>query len=166
MMRFVRIAKCVIRNKEIIMSENKEVINQATPMTKEEIQVFRTKLGKSHKNQKDWDLLEHVLEGKMLYTAKPTQIRMQRKYSTEGILTHGNALLVFTSQECCARYLAKVGIANDKYMSLREISYASVREIAGKHQKMAYIDLNEPVSQKIAGIDGNADAFRVFAVSK
>lgn len=148
------------------MAENKEVTNQATPMTKEEIQVFRTKLGKSHKNQKDWDLLEHVFEEKMLYTAKPTQLRMQRKYSTEGILTHGNALLVFTSQECCARYLARVGIANDKYMSLREIPYAAVREIAEKHQKMAYIDLNEPVSQKIAGINGKAGLFRVFTVSK
>lgn len=140
--------------------------NCAAPLTKEEIQSFHTKLGKSHKNQKDRDLLENIFEGKVLYTAKPTRLRQQRKYSTDGILTHGGALLVFTSQECCARYLARVGIANDKYMSIRETPYDFVRETAKKHQKMAYIDLNEPVAQRIAGIDGMNGVFRVFAVSK
>ena len=148
------------------MSEKYEVENNEIPMTNEEVRAFQTKLGKSHKNQKDWDLLENAFEGKMLYTAKPTQLRMQRKYSTDGILTHGGALLVFTSDVSCAKYLARVGIANDKYMSIREVSYASVREIAGKHQKMAYIDLNEPVGQKIAGIDGRTGTFRVFSVTK
>ncbi len=148
------------------MSEKYEVQNNEMPMADEEIRAFQTKLGKSHKNQKDWDLLENAFEGKILYTAKPTQLRMQRKYSTEGILTHGGALLVFTSDVSCAKYLARVGIANDKYMSIREVSYASVKETAEKHQKMAYIDLNEPVGQQIAGIDGKTGTFRVFTVSK
>lgn len=145
------------------MAEEKRNV---VPLTDEEIQAFQTKLGKSHKNQKDWDLLENTFEGKMLYTAKPTQLRQQRKYSTDGILTHGGALLVFTSEVSCAKYLARVGIANDKYMSIREVSYASVRDAAKKHQKMAFIDLNEPVGQRIAGIDGKNGVFRVFAVSK
>jgi hypothetical protein len=148
------------------MSEKYEVHNSEMPMTNEEIMAFQTKLGKSHKNQKDWELLENVFEGKMMYTAKPTQLRQQRKYSTDGILTHGGALLVFTSEVSCAKYLARVGIANDKYMSIREIPYDSVRETAKKHQKMAFIDLNEPVGQRIAGIDGKNGVFRVFAVSK
>lgn len=146
-----------------------EMMNQGTPapMTEEEITALRTKIGKSHHTQKDWDQFQTQLEPAIMYTAIPVMLRMKKKYSKDGILMHGGALLVFTSEASCRNYLGRIGMGeNTKYMSVREIPLTSVREAAVKHQKMAYVDINEPVNAKILGIDGRDGTLKVYNMKK
>lgn len=149
------------------MAENMTTQGTPAPMTEEEITALRTKIGKSHHTQKDWDQFQAQLASAIVYTAIPVMLRMKKKYSKEGVLMHGGALLVFTSEASCRNYLARIGMGeNTKYMSVREIPLASVRDAAIKHRKMAYVDINEPVNSKILGIDGRDGTLKVYHMKK
>lgn len=142
-----------------------KVGSESAALSEEDLSTLRTKIGKSHLNQKDWDAIYELTDGLLLYTAEPVMLRMKRKYTTKGVLMHGGALLAFTSEETCMRYLVQIGIREaDKYMYIKEISLQSLREIAAEHKKNAYIDIIEPSAHKILGIDGRTDEIKVFTM--
>ena len=134
--------------------EKEEMYQQQYPLTEEEISALRTKIGKSHHTQKDFDYLRELLWDKVFYTAQPKSKKMRLRYTVEGILSHGGVLLIFTSPEACYDYLYTIGMRQaERYMKIREVSYETVLNSAIESRRLVYIDLTQPVSGKILGIN-------------
>ena len=80
------------------------------PITQDEIQFIKLKIGKNRRNHRDWDMIKKILEERLVYTACPEGKDFQKEYSIEGVLKDNSMLHVFTTIDACQNYLRKTGI--------------------------------------------------------
>ena len=136
-------------------------------LSKEEISKLKIKIGKSHRTEKDWTIIKELFEDRVVFTANPADEKMAKKYCVEGVLKDEGALVVFTSVAACTDYLDRFGVHRfGRYMTIGNIPFSSVIEIAIDYKELVYVDPMEPVGMKILGIDGRIQTWHVYALIK
>ena len=90
------------------MNEKYGIPEGQVALTEQEISKIGIKLGKSHRNEKDWDYIKDMLSGKVLFTSCPMDHQFARECSVEGVLKDGGYLMLFTTVDSCKEYLEKV----------------------------------------------------------
>ena len=132
-------------------------------LSKEEISNLRIKIGKSHRTEKDWAVIKELFEDRVVFTANPADVKMAKKCCVEGVLKDEGALVVFTSVAACTDYLDRFGTHRfGRQMTIGNIPFSSVIEIAIDYKEMVYIDPTDPVDMKILGIDGRTKTWHVY----
>lgn len=101
---------------EILKKDNEKMINEAEKteyvelptISEDEMAVLNIKLGKSKRNQKDWDQIKQIFIGKEIFTFK---VNAPNDYvgTIHNIAEEDGTLVVFTSVEVCKRHLDELG---------------------------------------------------------
>ena len=153
------------------MDENTPITNDTNeqeriPLSRDEIQKLRIKIGKNHRNAKDWQQIKDILSERVVYTAVPTDPEMKREYSLHGVILDGDAMLVFSTMETCTDYLEKFGVARFGFkLSIGTIPYLTAEQIASDYGKRLYLDYNAPENSKVLGVDGQTQTIQVFSIA-
>lgn len=136
-------------------------------LSKDEISKLRIKIGKSHRTEKDWTAIKALMEDRVVFTANPVDEKMSKEYCVEGVLKDDGALIVFTSVEACTDYLNRIGTHRfGRYMTIGNIPFSSVIEIAIDYKELVYVDPTDPVDMKILGVDGRTQTWHVYGLMK
>ena len=151
------------------MSDTKgiELPDGRIALSEEEIAKLKIKIGKKHRTEKDWAFIKELLEERAVFTANPMDEKIQKKCCVEGLLKDNGRLVVFTSLKACKDYLDEVGtIRYGRYMTIGNIPFRSVLEIAVDYGEKVYIDPNDPTDMKILAIDGKTQTLHVYRLVK
>lgn len=136
-------------------------------LSKEEISKLRIKIGKSHRTEKDWAVIKELFEDRVVFTVIPADVKMAEECCIEGVLKDEGALVVFTSVAACTDYLDRIGVHRfGRYMTIGNIPFSSVIEIAIDYKELVYVDPTDPVDMKILGIDGRTQTWHVYVLMK
>ena len=136
-------------------------------LSEEEISKLRIKIGKSHRTEKDWTVIKELFEDRVVFTANPSDIKMAKECCVDGVLKDEGALVVFTSVAACTDYLDRIGAQRfGRYMTIGNIPFSSVIEIAIDNKELVHVDPTDPVDMKILGIDGRTQTWHVYVLMK
>ena len=143
----------------------KELPDGRIALSDEEIAKLKIKIGKKKRTEKDWTEIKELLSDRVVFTANPSDEKMQKKYCIEGLVKDSGALIVFTSEKTCIDFLDTTGsVRFGRYMTIGSIPFRSVMEIAIDYGEQVYVDPNDPTDMKILGIDGKTQTYHVYCL--
>ena len=135
---------------------------------KEDVSLIKIKMGKSHRNKKDWETIKEILVSRDILTAEP--MRKNRKVASfEHILCEEGALVVFTNIDDCQRHikdLNKSGRNASRYFQIQSLSFESVIGIADENLMDVYIDIQNELNCKCMAYFSREKQLKVVILEK
>ena len=74
-----------------------ETISQYNLLSDEEVATLKIKVGKSHRSEKDWDVIKKLITDKAVITMNSMDRKLYRKTSIENVFTDKGFLIVFSN---------------------------------------------------------------------
>lgn len=143
------------------MEETEELI----PLTPEEIQFIKLKIGKAKRNHRDWDAIKEILENRIVYTARPENEDFRKAYSVDDVLKENGALHVFSTVQECQDFLKQYGsLRFGKTLTIGTISFVTVVRISESNKIAVVMDAAHPVNGSVLGIYPDEGRLAVFNV--
>lgn len=117
--------------------------------SREEVSLLKIKLGKSHRNESDWETIKEILTRRNMLTFIPPK-KAEGLSRVETVLCENGRLSVFTNMEDCTRHIRFLQLEGKfrGYVEIGAIPFEDVVDIADRHGMSVLIDVGEAVNSK------------------
>ena len=117
--------------------------------SKEEVSLLKTKLGKSHRKESDWEVIKEILRRRNVLTFIPPK-RTKGLTTVEKILCESGYLIVFTNMDDCSRYIQIQQFERKLrgYIEFGYISFEDVVDVADRYGMDVLIDVTAEINTK------------------
>lgn len=145
-----------------IQEAKQQALEEKNILSDSETAAIKIKLGKSGCSEKDREGIKDFLREKRLFTVRPSDEAMLRRYSMEGVLMNKDVLLVFTNLEECEEYAKRyAAVRLGRNYTIDTIPFESVLRTAGEYEKNVYIDVRYDHDGRFFVYDGKTQTFHI-----
>lgn len=125
-----------------IQETKQQALEEKNILSDREAAAIKTRLVKSSCSERDREGIKDLLREKSLFTIRPTEETMLRRFSMEGVLMNKDALYVFTSLEECEEYAKRyAAVKLGRNYTIDTIPFERVLRTAEEYEKNVYIDV-------------------------
>ena len=117
--------------------------------SKEEVSLMKIKLGKSHRKESDWEVIQEILWRRNVLTFIPPK-KVKGLTTIENVLCENGNLTVFTNLDDCTRHIQVVQLKENfrGYVEIGYIPFEDVLDIADQHGMNVLIDVSDAINSK------------------
>lgn len=121
-----------------------EAISQYNLLSDEEVATLKIKVGKSHRSEKDWDVIKKLITDKAVITMNSMDRKLYRKTSIENVFTDKGFLIVFSNINDCANYIRWFNqqMMRNGYFEIGAIPFGDVLDISDRKNIPVAIDMD------------------------